>query len=73
MNRVGMDAWFASTTAGAWHVFANRCAGANRSNDDLAEAPEQMMLDLEAQRKAAAAVKGTDDSLNKTYQQELTA
>jgi len=33
---------------------------------------EQMMLDLEAQRKAAAAVKGTDDSLNKAYQQELT-
>ena len=32
----------------------------------------QMMLELEAQRKAAAEVKGTDDTLRKAYQQELT-
>ena len=33
---------------------------------------DQMMLELEAQRKAAAEVKGTDDTLRKAYQQELT-
>lgn len=33
---------------------------------------DQLMLELEAQRKAAAEVKGTDDTLRKAYQQELT-
>ncbi len=33
---------------------------------------DQLMLELETQRKAAAEVKGTDDTLRKAYQQELT-
>lgn len=72
MNRVGMDTYLRQQLQ-AHGTSLPTAVQAQIDQMTISQKPfEQMMLDLEAQRKAAAAVKGTDDSLNKAYQQELT-
>ncbi|TXI95931.1 MAG: DUF1800 family protein, partial [Burkholderiaceae bacterium] len=72
MNRLGMDTYLRQQLQ-AHGTPLPTAVQAQIDQMTISQKPfEQMMLDLEAQRKAAAAVKGTDDSMNKAYQQELT-
>ena len=72
MNAIGMDAYLRQQlqARGSSLPVAVQEQIAKRT---ISQKPfDQLMLELETQRKAAAEVKGTDDTLRKAYQQELT-